>query len=169
MKSKALSVLALCAVFGLSGCYSLNTDVIERDDSGQVTAPAEFDAVSISVGDCANNPELIGEPGEGETGVFTEITVLPCSDPHELEAYARMDLPHDEFPGDTEVEILADEFCYEEYAGFVGTEYEESSLYFQFFTPTKAGWSFDGDREILCLIAGEEGELLTGSMKGTGR
>lgn len=169
MKSKAIAVLSLGVVFGIAGCYSLDTGVVERDDAGQVTESVEFDAMNIAVGDCANNPELVEDVAEGETGVFTEITVLPCSEPHELEAYARTDLPNGDFPGDTEIEILADEFCYEEYAGFVGTEYEESSLYFQFFTPTKASWSFDGDREILCLISGEEDELLTGSMEGTGR
>ena len=119
--------------------------------------------------DCANYPKEQEKASEEESYSFSEITVLPCSSEHDLEAYATTDLPDGDFPGDSEIVALAEEFCYNEFPGFIGTEYEESSLYFESFTPTKASWAFDGDREILCLVSGDEGELLTGSMKGSGR
>ncbi|WP_323959712.1 septum formation family protein [Arthrobacter sp. JZ12] len=169
MKSAALVVLLSGMAMGVSGCYVLDTSVVERDEAGQVTEATEFHASSISVGDCANYPDERQNADAEEGYNFSEITVLPCSEKHDMEAYAATDLPDGEFPGETELWVQADEFCFDEFADFVGAPYEESSLYYEIFTSTKAAWGFDGDREILCLLAGQEGELLTGSMKDTGR
>lgn len=169
MKSRFLVVLSAGVVFGVSGCYALDTSVVERDEAGQVTESTEFSASSIGVGDCANYPEERANVDAEEGYSFSEITVLPCSEEHDMEAYAATDLPDGEFPGETELWMQADEFCFDQFTDFVGVPYEESTLYFESFTPTKAGWAFDGDRKILCLLSGEEGEVLTGSMKGSQR
>ena len=79
MKSKALVALSFCAIFGVTGCYSLDTGVVERDESGQVTAPAEFDAMNIGVGDCANYPKEQEKASEEESYSFSEITCCPAA------------------------------------------------------------------------------------------
>lgn len=156
---RALTVaIVAVAGLGLTSCSLLNqvTNTTERDDDGQVVeGNDDADAFSIQVGDCLNDASL--------SGTVTTVPIVPCSEPHDSEAYYADDLPPGDFPGDEEIKAAADELCYGAYEPFVGIPYEESSLEFSYYMPTGDSWANLDDREILCVIYDPAGQV-TGSL-----
>ncbi|MFC3689090.1 septum formation family protein [Aquipuribacter hungaricus] len=151
-------VLALAAgALVLAGCSAASEP--ERDDAGAIVATEESaDVFAIAVGDCTNDPD----DGADE---LLSVEAVPCSGPHDNEAYHAEDLPDGDFPGEEEVTAAADEICFDAFEPFVGLAYEDSRLGYGSLTPTSDSWA-DGDREILCLVADYEGEPLVGSAQG---
>jgi len=158
----AAAALILVAGLALSGCSILNnfTGGVTRDDDGNVTEGNDnADVFAIRVGDCVNNADL------GEE--VSSIPVVPCSEPHDSEAFFSHLMTDESYPGTASVQTSADEVCIGGFAGYVGGDYNSSALYVTYFYPTEASWA-QGDREILCLVYDPDGPL-TGSVKGSGR
>ena len=102
----------------------------------------------VVTGTCFKEPTL--------NEVFT-IRVIACDDAHDAQAFHQFDLDvAGDNPGDEEVELLADEGCYDAFEDFVGISYDESELYFSWFSPLEEGWAV-GDRAVLCYLVPEEG------------
>lgn len=62
---------------------------------------------------------------------------------------------------------LADATCEPAFAGYVGTPYLDSDLFYDYYLPTAEGWE-TGDREVICVVFDSDGPL-TGSVAGSGR
>ncbi|HEY9412677.1 MAG TPA: septum formation family protein [Jiangellaceae bacterium] len=163
-----IGALAVGAALALSACSQVGDlvdgdggDEPSRDPSGQVTeSEPAADVFSVKVGDC------IGAFGDGEQ--VSEIPVVPCTEPHDQEVYAAVQVPDAaEYPGDAAVEDQAKTDCSAEFQTFVGLAYDDSELYVNFLTPTADSWA-QGDREILCTIY-EEGAQTTGTLKDANR
>ncbi|WP_157365686.1 septum formation family protein [Arthrobacter sp. Leaf234] len=156
-RAVAASLLALMAS---SGCSLLPTPEPDRDAQGTVTAEAGTDALPIAVGDCIDDP--------GMTDV-SDITVLPCAEPHTFEAFATTTMPDGDYPGEAAANTAAGEFCAGEFTGFVGVEHDASVLELLVFYPVEERWDTEADRRILCFVA-EAGETpVTGSLENAGR
>jgi hypothetical protein len=113
----------------------------------------------LAVGDCFNAPE-------GET--VSEVELVDCAEPHQYEAYHAEDHPaagDEAYIGDAAMTEYADEVCLGQFESFVGTPWEESALNYFYLQPTAETWDI-GDREILCAVYSDEGDL-TGSAEGT--
>lgn len=152
--------VALLALMASTGCSLLPTPGPERDAQGAVTAEAETDAFSIAVGDCIDDPGLTD---------VSDITVLPCAEPHTFEAFASSTMPDGDYPGEAAANTAAGEFCAGEFTAFVGVEYDASVLELLYFYPVEDSWNTAEDREILCFVA-EAGETpVTGSLENAGR
>ncbi len=147
-----VAALAVAASMLAAGC---STDA-PRNSAGEVTASADSDAFALKVGDCT---------GALGTGSIDQVALVPCTEPHDYEAYASMRLTQDTFPGTDQVTEQADAFCAREFKNFVGIDYEESKYQISSLMPTKESWSSAGDREVLCL-AGKDSGKITGSLKG---
>ncbi len=98
---------------------------------------------------------------------------VPCSEPHDSEAFKSILLPDGDFPGNEAVSDAADEACIAAFGEFVGIDYFESTdIDINWYVPTAGSWS-NGDREILCLVVeiDAEGQLIksTGSLEGAAR
>jgi hypothetical protein len=130
--------------------------------SGSAAAEGEMISVfDIGVGDCFNAPD---------EEVVSEVELLDCDDPHTYEAYHSEDHPaasSEPYIGDEAMSKYADEVCLGEFEAFVGTPYQESALFYFYLQPTEETWDV-GDREILCSVYSEEGDL-TGSVEGSGQ
>lgn len=128
----------------------------------------DTDIYDLSIGDCLNDPV---EAMPDEVVEVDSVESVDCAEPHEAEVYALADLPGDaaaDFPGDDAVAQQADEICFGRFEDYVGAPYEESSLDYSYYLPTAQSWS-GGDREVACLAVDYDGELLTGSVAGSGR
>jgi hypothetical protein len=151
-------------VFGAFSVWQFFTfmNSAQRDDSGQVTEAGQVNAFEIKLGDCLNN--VVSNPDTSTE--FTEITAVPCSEPHEREVYAETittGLTFDE-------EALAEEannFCADSFQEFLGISYQDSSLYFDYFFPTLESWNQADDRKIQCLIGYEGYEKTTGTLENS--
>jgi hypothetical protein len=144
------------ASLALSGCSS--TPDAQRDESsGEITAAAEADVFTVEVGDCLDFSS--GDMAEE----VSSLPTVPCTDEHDAEIYAETELPEGDFP--TDIQEQAAQFCYDEFAPFVGLSYEESTLDIQPMTPLQDGWEQADDRVIQCILMSPE--MVTGSLAGS--
>ncbi|UPO77083.1 MULTISPECIES: septum formation family protein [Arthrobacter] len=119
-------------------------------------SPETVDAIDLNVGDCLIEPD-------GDQ--ITEVDVLPCTQEHDSEVYAAMDMAGSEYPGETAVDEAAAEFCVAEFQPYIGADYQTSVLDIGLITPTSYSWTLGGDREILCTVYRVDGSPLTNSVR----
>mgnify|MGYP001825715670 CR=1 FL=1 len=150
------------AVIGLGVIgYNVATEA-DRDASGAIVDGGNVDAFTIRLGDCFNNTSsLAGD----EAGEVSSLPGVPCSEPHDNEVYAVFDVNYESFPGDDLMSERAFEACLARFEGFVGMEYESSTLDITALYPSSQSWSVHGDREVVCAVYDKNGGQLTGSSK----
>ena len=134
----------------------------ERDEAGEIQSAGSVDAFTMRVGDCFD------DGASTWSGEIDRVPGVPCSAPHDNEVYATFDLPDGTFPGEEEVDLMADEGCYERFHRAIGTSYEESVLMYGTLYPSEASWKRRKDREVVCVAYHMELEKLTGSVIGSG-
>ena len=145
----------------LSGCSAIS-DLFPKEaardaETQQISEAGEADVFTLAVGDCFNDQDA---------EEIDSVQAIPCSDAHDYEAYFAFDVSEDEtFPGDDVITQVAEERCMAEFETFIGKSYEESTLDFNYLSPTEGSWE-SGDHEILCLVMGAD--KTTGSLAGTG-
>lgn len=159
-----LIAVATIAASGLllSGCSLINqvTNTTQRDASGSPTAENDnADVFSIKVGDCLNDAAA--------SGTVTTAPIVPCSKPHDSEAYTSITMKDGAFPGADAVKAQADQGCADAFPGFVGIAYNDSKLSISYYYPTSDSWA-NGDREILCTVY-DDGVKTTGTLKDAKR
>ncbi|MEA2001546.1 MAG: septum formation family protein [Actinomycetota bacterium] len=127
----------------------------------------------IAIGDCLNTPE---------DDVFYEIDPIDCTEEHDLEVFALVDLSaiSTEFssvavyPGEEAVYDAAWSACYDQFQGYIGMPYEQSVLFIDAFTPTFEGWDEVDDRIANCVVFevdDSQSEIIksTASLRNAGR
>lgn len=149
------ALIAVAAGLALAGC-SLLGDVFgpqvgTETDDGVIT-----DVFTIKVGDCLNDASL-------SDGEISTVPTVPCSEPHDSEAYHAFNLADGAFPGQEAIEQAAFEGCDAAYEAFIGIAFEQSQYDWAYYFPTQASWG-EGDREILCIIYDPSGAKITGSL-----
>jgi hypothetical protein len=158
------SLVAACTGDDQGGGRDDEADV--RDDDGQVVDETEVDAYRIQVGDCFN--------GQLPTAVDS-IDAVPCDQPHDQEAYAVFDLeidgqaagPDVPYPGDDQVQLVAQRDCIVQFTGYVGSAYETSILEVGLLLPTQETWEQIDDREVVCTVHRADGGQLEATAQGT--
>ena len=139
------AAIAIAATTVLSGCSLLGLESVED--------------MQVAVGECIDD-SVVSEEEAADVGV---LPTVDCAEPHDAEVYYVEDLTDEEFPND--LTVRAEDICYEQYEPFIGGPYEESNYWISSITPSWDTWEA-GDRQVACLVVGDEGERLTGSLKG---
>jgi hypothetical protein len=134
----------------------------ERDEAGSITGAGDVDAFEIRLGDCFNDASSVGESVE-----IASIAGVPCTEPHDNEVYALVNLTQSSFPGDAAMETIAFEACLEKFESFVGKDYESSQLDIFPIYPTRQSWNELNDREVVCALYDLDLKKLAGSMRGS--
>jgi hypothetical protein len=117
----------------------------------------------LEAGDCFD--EL--DPGAANVD---EVTRRPCTEPHENEVFAVVDLPtagevrYDE----EQVVIDSEQACEGAFEGYVGIPYDDSALWLFLIYPDRSAWH-GGDRVVTCALYDGAGSPLVGSMADSGR
>ncbi|MFJ4027180.1 septum formation family protein [Paenarthrobacter sp. NPDC089989] len=155
---KAAAVLGVASI-ALAGCSLISSGDAKRDESGRPTETSVADAFKVKVGDC------MAQPSSDE---FQDVSIIPCEQSHDLEAFAAKNIVADSYPGQSEVQAQSEEYCGAEFATFVGIPYDESTLDMTYFYPSSQTWK-QKDREIVCLIGGASGAAVTGTLKGAAK
>lgn len=159
-KRSLLALTVGAASLALAGCSLLGGAGTGTGVDPQPGAGENTDVFTIQVGDCLNDAGSEGEE-------VSEVPTVPCTEPHDSEAYASIIMDDGDFPGQQAANDQAVADCTIEFNAFVGLDYETSKLNFAYYFPTEASWA-NGDREILCLISDPAGKA-TGSLKGAAR
>jgi hypothetical protein len=160
MNSTPAVVVGAAALLLLSGC-SLLAPSGSAPSPTHTAGPGSDDASAfeIRVGDCLNDATA--------SGTVTTVPIVPCTEPHDSEAYASIMLDDGDFPGDDAIQEKANAGCVEQFTEFVGLEYNASELEYTFYFPSEDSWS-QGDREILCEVYDPESQT-TGTLRGAAR
>ncbi len=148
----------ILAVFGFV-IYGAATNA-DRDSTGAIVSGGNVDAFQVKVGDCFNDASM-------EIEEISNVAGVPCSEPHDNETYALVNLTIDNYPGADQMGDLANDACMEEFAGFVGRDYESSSLDILTMYPSADSWKQD-DREVICAVYDMNIEKLVGTAKDSG-
>lgn len=159
-KGMAIAALVICVLWVAALVAVIVVAVNsqpDRDSSGHVVKGGHVLVGSIRIGDC-----LAKEPS---SSVQITVKLTPCSGPHREEAYANFDLPDGDFPGQAEVDRLADAGCFERFEKYVGVPLDESELQVVYMRPYEDSW--DVDKGVTCMVS--EGKASTGSLKGANR
>jgi hypothetical protein len=152
MKNWAIYIVIALAIVG----YNAVTEA-DRDSSGAIVGEGNVDAFEIRVGDCFD-----------DTGSFDKISSLPgvpCSEPHDNEAFAVIELTIASYPEGDAMGVLAHDSCLQRFESFVGRDYDSSSLDILTMYPTTESWQ-QNDREVVCAVYDTEESKLVGSVKG---
>lgn len=129
---------------------------VDRDESGAIVDAGSIDAFQIRVGDCFD---------DSDAEEITSLPGVPCSKPHDNEAFAVFDVDLDQFPNEETMSELAYESCVDRFEPFVGLDYESSVLEVLTLYPTAESWAQD-DREVVCALYDLNDTKLVGSVKG---
>lgn len=122
---------------------------------------------NLAAGDCVNSPNL--GLGTDSTGAWPDVvTQVQCTQRHVAEIYFSGNLwaTSAKYPGDSAVSNTAQARCSAAFAAYVGIDISQSTLSYDYWTPT-GGSNWDlGDRQVIC-VAYDPGVPLSASVKGT--
>jgi len=130
---------------------------LEPDATG---TPGLEDVPTAEVGACINAVDLLG--GDG----VSEIPTVECTEEHDTQVFAVVELPDGEYPGDDALATLVLDECGAAFEGFVGVPPAESTLEFDGLSPSEDTWAV-GDREIICLAFYPDLSTTTESFEGS--
>ena len=150
----------------------------ERNESGQIVAEGDLDAVSLEVGDCFNNVVADNKQDDDGKVTFTSVQALPCISPHMNQVFAKSNSLFGDLSTYPSGEIFNNrswEFCAEQLPSFLGLDFEsvdasqqledfDSKVGVNYYSPTEIGWN-EGDRTVDCIIF-SKGDNLTRSYEG---
>jgi hypothetical protein len=116
----------------------------------------------LAIGDCFDD----GDMSVGDVDEIGHVPMVECAEPHDNEVYAVVTVDGDVFPGEIAIQSRADQVCHEAFEGFVGLDYQTSTLDFGWLVPTADTWAA-GDRVVACFVYRMDFEKVTGTLEGT--
>lgn len=153
MKNWAIYALIVAGVF-IYGAVS----EVDRDSSGTIVGGGSIDPFQIQVGDCFDDASSVDDE-------ISSLPGLPCSEPHDNEAFAVFDVANESYPEGDGMSEIAHNSCLRHFDAFVGKDYQSSSLEIFTLFPTVDSWAQD-DREVICAVYDMNAGKLVGSVKG---
>ena len=156
-----LVLSALLVVVVALGFVGLARSQANRGSTGAIVSSGKVAATDLRAGDC------IQFPAADVTAVRT-FDAIPCSQPHDAEAYVEGTLPvAGTWPGEDAVTAAAEKECTDAFKPFIGLDIDSSVLDVTYFYPDKKAWD-RGDRGFVCVVRSSVGKT-TGTLKGAAR
>lgn len=151
---------------------------VPTDDTPPLTAPSErpeADApqdpesiegaemvpfAELEVGDCLPFVEY-----EDVEQIY-ELPVVSCDRPHTDEVYFIFEVEDGAFPGDDALGETAWDGCLAQFDDYVGIPYDDSTIDFYTYQPTKGSWTRADDRTVQCILFSYDD--VTGTLRNAG-
>ncbi|NQX12885.1 septum formation family protein [Microbacteriaceae bacterium VKM Ac-2855] len=144
-------VVGACAV-ALSACAATGTAPAPvRDTAGAVVESGDSDVFSLRGGDCLLEPDVDS---------VTDVTVVPCDEPYDLQIFSTFEQPGTDFTSDATLRAQALAGCGPAFATAIGISYSDSVLEYRTFVPSEISWAH-GDRTIYCAAFDPAGPVDT--------
>ena len=141
-----------------AACSNSATTDAERNDEGEIDEVSDLGVFRMQTGDCVLFPD-------DDTDEFSEFEALPCDQPHDGEVLSLVNLPFDNdalFPGNLEVQTLAEEACIEDFDRITGLDFATDPDWNVFsLSPSSESWDQIDDREVVCIAVSYTDEQLT--------
>jgi hypothetical protein len=161
-RSWVARVAGLSAVLLLvTGCWTSNLF-----GSKSAVPSTSVSVFKVEIGQCFNPPP--GTPTQN----LSELTAIPCTAPHNQEAYAAVVYKappggnDSVYPGPEALASFANGACAQAFQSYVGVSYLDSSLFFTYLLPSARSWESGEDRTVLCFTT-TTGKPLVISVKGS--
>ncbi len=103
---------------------------------------------------------------EGENGVLLSWSEASCDGPRSAEITYSAAFNDGPFPGDEYLAENAERTCRDAFEGYVGIPPDRSQYNFSWIVPTEQTWAA-GARHGICVVVPEDGDKLTGVIKGS--
>jgi hypothetical protein len=129
--------------------------------AAQLRATAGVAYSVLRVGDCVRT--LTGPAGLTPA----VVDVVDCTASHTAEVYAVFTLRDGTYPGQHQVEAMAERGCDKRFFAYVANSVSETTLDVYYIYPTAEIWSEDHDREVLCTVE-SPGHPTTRSVRHSG-
>ena len=156
-QSPLMKVLApVMAVIILVGGVVALTELLQSKPN----RPRSVSVFALAVGQCVIPPTQI-------TAELSTLDVVACNVPHTQQVFALVSDSHagDNYPGASVLKTFADAECLQNFKGFVGVDYRDSTLFYTYLLPSVRSWAA-GDRTVTCVIT-TTGKKLTYSVQGS--
>ena len=147
-----LGALALAALTGCSG-----DDEPTRDASGAVTKSGSVSVFDLKPADCLDPPADV-------SGEIATIKVVPCTDPHTQEVFAKVEATEEAYPGAEALAVSANKLCVTEMQGDPLYLSADAGYFWSYLLPSFNGWNNDKDRTIVCVFVFPDQGSVTGSV-----
>ena len=137
--------------------------------------PRPVSVFAVKPGECFSAPTTVKVQ-------VSKLTTIPCTKAHTQEAYAVVPYKSanspvtitagpslgSSYPGDDVLTTFAQGACAQRYAGYVGVDYLDSSLFFTYLLPSARSWEQAQDRNVVCFVT-TTGAQLTASVRNSKR
>jgi hypothetical protein len=114
---------------------------------------------ALHPGQCFQNPP----DSQTELGV-TYVTVVPCTKPHNAQAFVQFTVTGTSWPGTEAIQRQADSGCHDRIKGNVQASKIKTSMSLRYLYPLESSWA-SGHRTITCLIVNSTPDLTTSLLK----
>ena len=177
-----LGALLLALAIAASACTSGDSSDSPLASSAASVAVSPSDETSespVASGPASSAPEgestaandlVPGDCFNTDGSQVDEVSVVDCEQPHFYEAFLNYDMTQGDdeaYPGDEAVLNDADGECRPAFEEYVGTPYDDSTLYITVIRPSESTWG-EGDRTVICVVNTENAATeMTGSAEGT--
>lgn len=121
--------------------------------TGELVDSGSMNPTLLLVTDCLDVPD---------EGNVAYVKAKPCSEKHDGEVYSSPHLTDGAYPGEGAVVAEAEKLCVEEFPGYVGVEFDDSSLGMFYIYPLDAA-QWDIAPWATCIV--QSPEPLTGTMR----
>ena len=156
-------VIYIAAALGFA-IYGAATNV-DRDSNGAIVGGGTVDAFNVQVGDCFDDTHLFDN--ELFDDEVSSVPGVPCSEPHDNEAFAVFDVSIENYLDEDAMYELSYDSCMKRFETFVGKDYESSALEITTMYPSAESWK-QNDREVVCAVFDVNANQLVGSAAGRG-
>ena len=160
------TMMLLCVLL-VSGCTAARS------------APRPVSVFAVKPGECFSAPTTVKVQ-------VAKLTTIPCTKAHTEEAYAVVSYKAattssgppiavnsgvtltSNYPGEDVLTTFAQGACAQRYAGYVGVDYLDSSLFFTYLLPSARSWEQVLDHNVICFVT-TTGAQLTESVRNSKR
>jgi len=128
--------------------------------TGQITKTGHLSVFSLRAGDCFQNPS----GSQPDSGQVTQVTAVPCANPHNAQVIAQLPVPGSAYPGRDAFHAQALSGCKASVEAGVDLSKLTATEQLLWLYPTAQAWA-DGQKTISCLIVDSSQDLTTSLMK----
>ena len=148
-RGMAVTALVLCgvwvvALFGIGAWVASHQ--AQRDDTGAVVTGGDVGVASLALGDC-----LRDLPGTGGGEKVTDLSAVPCTQPHRGEVFALITMTAAKWPGTEVVNAQGQAQCPGRMATYAPAHAADANLEVLFLTPLEESWDVPKGRDIVCI------------------
>lgn len=144
-------VVLLCWAALIALVLTVADQDVDRDSQGRALSSGSVSVDNLRVGDCVRDADDL------VSGART-VYVVPCDQPHQMEAYYAFNLTGTRFPGSVDVRRSAESGCVAAFEDFAKMSYQDSELRVRYFRPSAQTWR-QGDRAVLCFAGPPTGTV----------